>query len=135
MEKLSSTKQNDEVSSGGDSVASKKTSDLVGTKPIRVKIVVENKLSSIVEKINTYGPGSRKVKKSRIIEFAIELLSESHLIQLREETLTNNDRLDVIRKGYADDHGDISMEHFLGKLFTGELNAAKLQKQYSKIQS
>ena len=133
MDKLNfaKSKQESETSEPSKSPP-KQAKTLQSSRPVRIKPEVDRMLTEFVEKINSGSTGTRKIKKSRVIEFAVSLLNDSHRQQLQEETFTNTDRMEHLRKNFEAQNGPVSMELFLGKVLSGELSVAKLQKQIGK---
>jgi hypothetical protein len=54
---------------------------------------------------------------------ALTLVTEEHVAELQEESLSNTDRLERDYREYVTQHGSISKDEYLGKRLSGEIAA------------
>ena len=57
-----------------------------------------------------------KIKMSDIVQLGISLVAESHLATLQKASMTNTDRLEMLRAEHIKEHGPISADDFIGLL-------------------
>jgi hypothetical protein len=62
----------------------------------------------------------RKIKADELLNLALDLVTEEHIKQLQEASLTNEDRRELLRQQYIETHGTISRDQFLGFMMTVE---------------
>lgn len=102
-------------SSSPDRKTNSKQKSTQNTTPIRIKKQTHRALRSILKKANNKASG-RNVKADDVITTAISLLTDEHIKDLQEATLTNADKMDRRYKDYCSKNGFISKDQFLGKL-------------------
>ena len=90
------------------------------TVPIRLNKSTARTLKSIANKLNRKSHG-RKVKVDQIVAKAITLLEVEHLEQIKEETYSSGDRIEMEFRQYCKRHGSISKEEFLAKVLAAAL--------------
>lgn len=95
-------------------VGSKPVFKKSSTEPVRVKKEFRKKLISDLLRINR--KGERKISMTAYLEKAVSLLTEDHVTELREKTLTNRDRLDRKYRDFVSKFGPMSEDEFIGKL-------------------
>lgn len=91
---------------------------------IRIGQITFEKLSSVISKANLE-EGSKRIKSDAVLDLAIGLLNDSHIVQLRERSLSNADRLDRAYRDYVVAKGAISKDAFLGLMMEGKLNGLR----------
>lgn len=94
------------------------------TIPIRVHKSTARSLKTIANKLNRKAHG-RKVKVDQIVAKAISLLQSEHLEQIKQETYTSGDRIEIEFKQYCKRHGPISKEEFLSRVLAAALPQIK----------
>jgi hypothetical protein len=62
----------------------------------------------------------RKVKLDDIFELAISLVTPEHLKMLQERSLTNENRVALLRQKYIEVHGQVGHDEFLGLMMQPE---------------
>lgn len=94
----------------------------VSTVPVRVKRETKKRLLTELAKVNkkTFG---KKVHLDDLVALLLGLLTEQHVMQLQETSLSNADRLEIAYNAYVKAHGAITKDAFLGKLMGGEIAA------------
>jgi hypothetical protein len=58
----------------------------------------------------------KPVTPDEYLAFAVSLVTSEHLEQLKNQSLTNQDRLQVKYREYCKSHGKVSMDNFIGIL-------------------
>lgn len=96
----------------------------------RIEGSVKEKLMGLVRKANENRVGKKRIRALTVIEYALDLVTEEHIAELRNQVLTNSERLEVMHRGYKYSHGEISFDEFVGKLVSGQLANPKKIKQY-----
>lgn len=69
----------------------------------------------VLQKVNkkTYG---KKVKPDDLIQKSISLLSDDHLEEIKQSTMSNSDRLEIAYQEYCKGNGQISKDEYFGLL-------------------
>ena len=96
----------------------------------RIEGAVKEKLTGIMRQANQNRLGRKRIRALAVIEYALDLVTEEHIAELRNQILTNSERLEVMHRGYKYSHGEISFDEFVGKLVGGQLANPKKIKQY-----
>lgn len=82
-------------------------------KSIRIGLDVQKKAKKILSIANTKKTG-RKVKIDQVLNVALDLMKEEHIKKLQDQTLTNEDRKEILRQKYISINGPISKDEFIG---------------------
>ncbi len=91
------------------------------TDSLRVKRETKKKVLAELTAINRKEFG-RKVTTDEYIALAVSLLKPEHLEKLREQSLTNKDRLEKRYQEYCVAHGKVSKDEYIGVLLlTGQV--------------
>lgn len=87
----------------------------VNTTPIRVLKTTAKTIKVMLQKLNkkTFG---KKLRPDDLIQKAISLLTDEHLEEIKQSTMTNSDRLEFAFHEYCKAHGQISKDEFFGLL-------------------
>lgn len=72
------------------------------------------------EKVNKK-PFGRPVRDYEILAYAVRLLKPEHIVEIQEQTYSEQDRLNMAHENYMKDNGKISLDQFIGKLIRGEI--------------
>ncbi len=88
---------------------------------LRLKRDTKRRLLMELTKANKKDLG-RKIKSDELLNLALSLIETKHILDLREKSLSNTDRLDRQYHDYSKQHGPISKDDFLGRLMRGELS-------------
>lgn len=93
------------------------------SKPILKKIdaATAKSLSTIRERVNKKSFG-RKIKEREILALAVRQISDSHIKEMQESTLTQQDRLHLAHEEYVKANGRITLDDFIGRLMRGEIS-------------
>jgi len=63
----------------------------------------------------------RKVKTDDLICFSLELVTDEHLTQICDKTLTNKDRLEILFRKASKDRKGLTRDEFFGLLLDGKV--------------
>ena len=88
--------------------------------PVRVKQSTKAKLTDLLGKANKLKAG-RKIKPDDIIGFGLGLVTDEHLEQICNRSLTNKDRLEILFRKISKEKRGISRDEFLGMLLDGKV--------------
>jgi hypothetical protein len=110
------------------SAATKKKQVLKKLDPDSAKL-----LQALKDKINKKSYG-RKIRDYEILSLSLGLVTQSHVLELQERTLSEKDRLGIAHESYQKTNGKITLDQFIGKLLKGEITMhsesnAKAQKE------
>ena len=89
---------------------------------LRVRRETKKRIQAELAKINKKDFG-KKVRCDELIGTALSLLTERHIKELQDASLTNADRLESQYRDYLKTHSGASKDEFLGKLLSGEMRA------------
>ena len=84
---------------------------------IRIRKETKKKILSELATINKKELG-KSVTPDQYIALAISLLTPDHVEQLKDQSLSNKDRLETQYKKYCSEHGKVTMDEFIGILLT-----------------
>ena len=87
----------------------------LNTVAIRVHKTTAKNLKVILTKLNKK-PLGRKVKPDDVIQKLLSLLSDEHLEEIKQSTLSNADRLEVAYQEYCKQNGQVSKDEYFGLL-------------------
>lgn len=87
----------------------------VNTIPIRVAKNTAKTIKALLLKVNKKSYG-KKVKPDDLIQKSISLLSDDHLEEIKQATMSNSDRLELAYQEYCKSHGQISKDEYFGLL-------------------
>lgn len=85
------------------------------TIPIRVAKNTAKTIKVLLQKLNKKSYG-KKVKPDDLIQKSISLLSDEHLEEIKQATMSNSDRLELAYQEYCKGHGQISKDEYFGLL-------------------
>lgn len=86
-------------------------------KSIRVQLETQKKADRLLSVANKKRLG-RKVKVDHLLNLALDLVTDAHLQSLQEQSLTNEDRKELLRQKYIETRGPISRDEFTGFMLT-----------------
>ena len=107
------------ASTATSKVKQKPKSDCASS-PIRVRQITRDKLDDLLRRANKHKLG-RKVKTDDLICFSLSLLSDEHLEQICNKTLTNKDRLEILFRRVAKERKGLTRDEFFGLLIDGKV--------------
>ena len=85
---------------------------------LRLKRETKKRIQAELAKINKKDFG-KKVRCDELIGTALSLLTERHIKELQDASMTNADRLEIQYRDYIKKHGATSKDDFLGKILLG----------------
>src|SRR3989338_4637967 len=85
---------------------------------LRLKRETKKRIQAELAKINKKDFG-KKVRCDELIGTALSLLTERHIKELQDGSMTNADRLEIQYRDYIKKHGATSKDDFLGKILLG----------------
>jgi hypothetical protein len=88
--------------------------------PIRIRPSTRGKLDEFLRRANKQKLG-RKVKADDLICFSLALLTDDHLDQICNKTLTNKDRLELLFRRVAKERKGLTRDEFFGLLIDGKV--------------
>ncbi len=94
-------------------------------RPVRLQQSTFQKLTDLLAKVNQK-EGGKRVRADDVILLALSMVSDSHIVQLRDKSLTNADRVDKAYRDYVVQKGVISKDAFLGLLLDGKTSIQKM---------
>jgi len=105
-----------EVQPGGQTNGAKKTKQ-VRTDNVRVRRETKKRILTDLATLNKKDFG-RKVTVDDYVQLAISLIKPEYLEQLKEQSLSNKDRMELKYKEYCAAHGKVSKDEFIGILLS-----------------
>jgi len=97
-----------------------KTKADIAASPIRVRQSSRVKMDELLKRANKHKLG-RKVKTDDLICFSLGLLTDEHLGQICNKTLTNKDRLELLFRRVAKERKGLTRDEFFGLLIDGKV--------------
>ena len=82
---------------------------------VRINTEAVKSLKKLLDQANKKQHGKR-IKSSHLVAKAISLITDEHIKELQQESLTNQDRLEIQHAEYCKQNGHISKDEFLGML-------------------
>ena len=86
---------------------------------LRVQKETQKKIEDILMCANKKEFG-RKIRADHVLSLAVELLTEDHLKILQKRSMTNEDRMECLRRKYIEVRGEISRDEFYGFVMNPE---------------
>lgn len=96
----------------------KKRKKSSSTDSIRIKRDTKKQIMNLVKQLNKDKTIGQSIKGQQVVEIAVSLLEPKHLEQLKEQSLTNEDRFEQNYQNYIRLHGVISKDNYFGILLT-----------------
>ena len=88
--------------------------------PIRIRQSTRVKMDELLKRANKHKLG-RKVKTDDLICFSLGLLTDEHLEQICNKTLTNKDRLELLFRRVAKERKGLTRDEFFSLLIDGKV--------------
>jgi len=86
---------------------------------IKISKETKRELSRVLSKANRKDFGKR-VRGDKVLLLALQQIGETHIKELQNSSLSNEDKLEMKYREYISKNGNISKDEFLGKLLSGE---------------
>ncbi len=101
------------------SVMRSKSTNKSSSMAIRIRQKTKSKLAQLLQQANKERIG-RRVKVDDLILFALGLITDHHLIEICDKTLSNKDRLELLYRKLSKEKHGITREEFFGILLDGK---------------
>lgn len=111
--------ENQEVSKS-KSGARQKPTDEATSSAVRIRHRTKVKLEQLLRQANKDRLG-KKVKVDDLIVFAIGLITDQHLADIRSKTLSNKDRMELLYRKLAKEKRGMTRDEFFGMLLDGKV--------------
>ncbi len=82
---------------------------------VRVTKNGQKKLSNLLTKANKKDYG-KKIKGHQLLELGLSLITDSHIKEIQEKSLSNADLIELKFRDYVKKNGKVSKDDFLGVL-------------------
>jgi hypothetical protein len=89
--------------------------------PIRVKQKTKAKLDHLLKRASKDRHG-RRVKPDDLIYFGLGLITDEHISRIRDESMSNKDRLEQLYLKLSKEQRGLTRDEFLGKLLEGKVS-------------
>lgn len=104
-----------------ESPVKQKRKESASSAPIRVKQRTKAKLEQLLKLANKDRVG-RSIKADDLIWCGLALINDSHIAEIRDQALSNKDRLELLFQQFLKDRRGATRDDFLGELLKGRLN-------------
>lgn len=84
---------------------------------IRIKIETKKAAVAFRDEANKKAFG-RSIKLDEVIEVGVSQLTNQHIVELQEKSMTNKDRKDQLRQRYIEMRGPTTEDQFIGFMMT-----------------
>jgi hypothetical protein len=91
---------------------------------VRLAQPAQKKLTQLLSKINKKSFGKR-VKSNELIWMSLSLITDAHIRELQEGSLSNSDKLEMKYKDFIKANGPVTKDEFLGYLLSQNTVAKK----------
>lgn len=97
-------------------IQQKKRKTPSSTDSIRIKRTTKKEIVDLVKQLNKEKSIGRSIQPHQVVELAFSLIEPRHLEQLKEQSMTNEDRLEQNYQNYVRQYGPISKDEYFGIL-------------------
>ena len=97
-----------------------------GSSAIRLKQQTRDDLDLVLTKVNTKELG-KKLHPDDVIDYALKLVKDEHISRIRDSSLSNEDRLEIIFRQHQRKKRSLTKDDFVGMLLDGKLNPGELK--------
>lgn len=109
-----------QVVSSGESETKQKREATVSSVPVRIAQKTKVKLELLLKQANKDRIG-RKVKTDDLVIFSLGLITDEHLAELCNRTLSNKDRMELLFRKVSKEKRGMSRDEFFGMLLDGKV--------------
>ena len=88
--------------------------------PVRIRPKTQLLLRKLLTQANQKDIGN-KIKRDDLLHLGLSLIQDSHISDLKNQSLNNADRMELLYREYVKNHGPISKDAFLGRVMSGEI--------------
>ena len=106
----------------GDAGMQQKRGASASSAPIRIRHKTKTKMEQLLRQANKDRMG-RRVKADDLISFSLGLVTDAHVGEICNMTLSNKDRLELMFRKVSKERRGISREEFFGLLLEGKIAA------------
>ena len=99
---------------------------------LRVKRETKKRIQAELAKVNKKDFG-KKVRCDELIGTALSLLTERHIKELQDGSMTNTDRLEIQYRDYIRKNGATSKDEFLGLVLSGNASGESAKKAQANL--
>lgn len=103
-----------------ESQVTQKRKGTASSAPIRVKQRTKAKLEQLLKLANKDRVG-RSIKADDLIWCGLALINDSHIAEIRDQALSNKDRLELLFQVFVREHRGANRDEFFGALLAGKL--------------
>lgn len=103
----------------GESKAPQKRKETATSAPIRVRQKSKVKLEQLLKQANKDRMG-RKIKADDLIWCGLNLINDKHISEIRDNALSNKDRMELLFQRFTKERRGATREEFLGMLLDGK---------------
>jgi hypothetical protein len=104
-----------------ESQVKQKPKETGSSAPIRVKQRTKAKLEQLLKQTNKDRIG-RRIKADDLIWCGLALINDVHIAEIRDNSLSNKDRMELLFQQFLQSRRGATREDFLGELLKGRLN-------------
>ena len=102
-----------------EKVSKPKSKIVAKSASVRVHLAAKERAALLLLNANKKKLG-RKIKFEDLFELALGLVTDEHLKQLQECSLTHEDRKEILRQKFISVRGQISKDEFIGFMMTAD---------------
>lgn len=103
-----------------ESQSMQKRKGTASSAPIRVKQRTKAKLEQLLKQANKDRVG-RSIKADDLIWCGLALINDAHIAEIRDQALSNKDRMELLFQSFLKERRGATREEFLGALLAGKL--------------
>lgn len=90
-------------------------------KSVRINSENQKRLEKVIILANKKKIG-RKIKVDQVLSLALELVNEEHIKKMQGQSLSNEDKKELLRQKWSEAHGPITKDEFTGVMLTKEFS-------------
>lgn len=93
---------------------------------VRVRKELKRQIEIGLQRLNKKDLG-RRIRTEDYLGLALTLVTDQHIAELQEASLSNSDRLERDYRAYTAEHGPITRDEYLGRRLSGDLATPSAQ--------
>lgn len=90
-------------------------------KSIRINSENQKRLEKVILLANKKKIG-RKIKVDQVLSLALDLVNEEHIKKMQGQSLSNEDKKELLRQKWSETYGAITKDEFTGVMLTKEFS-------------
>lgn len=110
-----------EIVTNVESEMKQKRISVASSSPIRIGHKTRTKLEQLLKLANKDRIG-RKIKPDDVLGFSLDLLSDDHVTEIRNKSLSNKDRLELLFRKVSKERRGTTRDEFFGMLLDGKVS-------------